>query len=58
MDALVSINYNCTSEDACMMPMVTSDLSSDPDPMLNVKLLWLDDRTAHMHEANINTCVY
>lgn len=53
----VSINYNRTSEDAYVMPVhaLTSDLSADPGPVLNVKLVCLDDKAAHMHRANVNT---
>lgn len=49
----MSIDYNGMSEDLDMMPKhgVNFDLSTDPGPMLNVKLVWLVDRIVCMHRA-------
>lgn len=49
----MSIDYNGMSEDLDMMPKhgVNFDLSTDPGPMLNAKLVWLVDRTVYVHRA-------
>lgn len=56
---IVSIDYNGMSEDTVMMPKheLNFDLLTDPDLMLNVKLVWLVDRTACMHKAKSDTVV-